>query len=770
MGSKKYSISAVLVLIISVFYSDFSALAVENFISPGLYPSRRLQKQFEIHKIRFENNDSFSSNLLKELINTKETNMSPQHRTAEYYYDNVKLIPWTPTILDTSLGVFLKNHNHEISHFNELDVNMDTETLWSYYNTNGFHFAEISYRFEPDSASKINVLTFTINEGTRYTIDTVMYLGLESIDTLTRQRIEAARQVKSNEFFNEEKVLGEIGNIFNILQNSGYYYSKFEILPVSINTETATDSVTAVFTTGKRQKIESIEYIDSLNNQNIVVKEMKRLQMDIKENDWYSRRKVQRSLNNLNSLGTFTSVNIDTSSIFKMQTDTTLSLVVTSDYRKQKEWSVGLFVNNTQIDNLTNIGAEASISHRNWGGAAQSGTFYANVKAKDISSIISGERAEYEGQIGIRLAQPLIWAIENMRIGGASRIYYSYLTVEQLFDISAWFANFRIPISLTNETYINQIIIDFNFELQNLVNYEEVQAKYISGDNIDARIKRSIDFYSQLYHYLQEPDLKLTTANLLGITLIGDSRNHPFNPTNGDYFYGSVDGWNFFLAHPVVSGIARFVRLQTAYSMFEPLSDNTVFATKFRTGVIFRFDTENSYVPFERQFFAGGANSVRGWSSRELHYSQNEPDSFHPKDSSYRNDYLLYSNLIGSRVLLEGSIEFRYTFPFYQSINEVLAEQISKFGITTFLDYGNAYHWFAEGDNDISQISFVEYFTKLAWSAGLGIRYETPIGPIRLDFAMPIYKPNYNLPDYKIWTEYDSIKDLRFHFSIGHAF
>ncbi|PKL85472.1 MAG: hypothetical protein CVV22_07900 [Ignavibacteriae bacterium HGW-Ignavibacteriae-1] len=770
MVSIKYSICVLLVLLISVFNADIAVFAIENHISPGLYPSTRLTKQFEIDKIEFENNDSFGDGELLEIINTKATFMSPQHRMAEYYYDNVKQIPWTPAILDTSLGAFLRNHNHEISHFNELDVNMDTETLWSFYNTNGFHFAEISYRFEPDSAEKINILTFSITEGTRYKMDTVMYVGLESIDTLTRQRIERARQVKSGDFFSEEIILTDVSRVFNILQNSGYYYSKFEILPVSINVESESDSVTVVFTTGKRQKISSIEFIDSLNNQNIVVRDMKRLQMEIKVGDWYSRRRVQRSLNNLNSLGTFTAVDIDTSSVFKLQTDTTLSLVVKSDYRKQKEWAVGLFVNNTQIDNLTNIGAEASISHRNWGGAAQSGTLYSNIKAKDISSIISGERAEYEGQIGLRLAQPLIWAIENMRIGGSGRIYYSYLTVEQLFDISAWFANFRIPISLTNDTYINQIIIDFNFELQNLVNYEEVQEKYISGDTIDARIKRSIDFYSQLYHYLQEPGLKLTTANLLGITLIGDSRNHPFNPTKGDYFFGSIDGWNFFLGHPVVSGIARYLRLQTAYSVFTPLTDNKVLAAKFRTGVIFRFDSENSYVPFERQFFAGGANSVRGWNSRELHYSRNEPDSFHPKDSSYRNDYLLYSNLVGSRVLIEGSVEYRYTFPFYRSINEVVAEQISKLGITAFIDYGNAYHWFAEGDADISQISFVEYFTKLAWAAGLGLRYETPIGPIRLDVALPIYKPNYNLPDYKVWTEHNTMKDLKFHFSIGHAF
>lgn len=770
MGSKINSLTFIVILFVSVFSTDIGVYANENYISPSLYPARRLAKQFEIGEIKFENNKTFSSNVLAELISSKETNLSFQHELFQYYYDNIKLIPGTPFIIDTSLGIFLKNHIHEISHFNEMTVNMDIETLWRYYNTNGFHFAEISYRFVPDSVAKLNQLIFQIEEGTRFTVDTILYIGLDNIDNSTRRIIESSRQIKRGEFFNEENVMNEIGNVFNILQNSGYYYTEFQILPVSINTERSTDSVTAIFKPGLRQKIASIEYIDSLNNQNVVVREMKKLQLDIKEGNWYSRRNIQRSLNNLNSLGTFESVTIDTSSVFKIQTDTTLSLVVNSIYRKQKEWSVGLFVNNTQVDNFTNVGAEASISHRNWGGAAQSGTLYTNVRAKNISGIIAGENPEYEGQIGIRLAQPLIWAIANMRIGGAGRLYYSYLKVEQLFNISAWFGNIRFPINLTNQTYINQIIIDFNFELQNLVNFVDVQNKYNLKDTSDARIRRSIDFYSQLYHYLQEPGFKLTTANLLGITLIGDSRNHPFNPTKGDYFFGSVDGWNFFLAHPVIAGIARYARLQTAYSIFTPLADNNIFAAKFRSGVIFRFDSENSYVPFERQFFAGGSNSVRGWGSRELHYSRNEPNSFHPDDSTYKNDYLLFSNLVGSRVLIEGSLEMRYTFPYVQGFNDLVAEQLSKLGVTTFIDFGNAYHWFAEGDDEVTKISFTDYFTKLAWSAGLGLRYDTPIGPIRFDVALPIYKPNNNLPDYIVWNEYDVLKDLRFHFSIGHAF
>ncbi len=766
----KFIRSIVFLGLLSILWSECLLIAQTSFISQNLFPARRIPQAFEIGEIRFENNITFSSEFLAELISTKATRMSWQHRIFEYYYDNVKQIGKTPQIIDTSLGIFLKNHLHEISHFNEQIANSDVETLWSYYNTNGFHFAEVSYRFIPDSARRLNVLIFDIKESDRYKIDTLVYLGLEDVDKILFPNIKSIKINRRGDYFREELILVEVENIQSLLLNNGYFYSSFRILPIAINPETLTDSITVVFNPGRRQTISSIQFVDSLKNQNIVVRPMKTAQLDFKIGDWYSLRSIQRSLNNLNSLGTFESVSIDTSSAFVPLTDSTLSILVTSIYRKQKEWSVGLFMNNTQVDNYTNVGVEASIFHRNWGGAAQSGTLYTNVRAKNISDIIAGNRAEYEGQIGLRLAQPLIWAIENMRIGGAGRIYYSYLNVEQLFNISAWFTNIRFPINLTNETYINQIIVDFNFELQNLVNYLDVQKKQNLSDTSDARIRRSFDFYRQLYHYLNEPGLKLATANILGITLIGDSRNHPFSPTSGDYFYGSVDGWNFFLAHPVLSGLARYLRLQTAYSIFAPLSVDNTFAAKLRSGVIFRFDKENSYVPFERQFFAGGANSVRGWSSRELHYSRYEPNSFAPNDSTYKNDYLLYSNLVGSRVLLEGSLEMRYRFPYIDGLNEIVADQISKLGITAFLDFGNAYHWFIEGDDDITRITFLDYFTKLAWALGIGLRYDTPIGPLRFDIALPLYRPNYSLPDYKLWSEHKALKDLRFHFSIGHPF
>jgi len=82
-----------------------------------------------------------------------------------------------------------------------------------------------------------------------------------------------------------------------------------------------------------------------------------------------------------------------------------------------------------------------------------------------------------------------------------------------------------------------------------------------------------------------------------------------------------------------------------------------------------------------------------------------------------------------------------------------------SFGL--FLDVGNTFGWFVAEDVNKIDIKWSDYFTKLAMGTGIGLRYETPIGPIRVDFATPIYDP---------MKKRSPFSKLVFVFGIGHAF
>ena len=137
-------------------------------------------------------------------------------------------------------------------------------------------------------------------------------------------------------------------------------------------------------------------------------------------------------------------------------------------------------------------------------------------------------------------------------------------------------------------------------------------------------------------------------------------------------------------------------------------------ATRLRIGGIERYGGTNT-IPSNVRFFAGGPGSVRGYGLNRLG----------PSDVNGKP--------IGGNSLLEGSVELRHRFQ-------------GNFGVAMFVDFGNVF-----------STSFTYRLNDLRFAVGPGIRYHSPIGPIRADFGFIIDRRDE--------------EDLgRFEFSIGQAF
>jgi translocation and assembly module TamA len=113
-------------------------------------------------------------------------------------------------------------------------------------------------------------------------------------------------------------------------------------------------------------------------------------------------------------------------------------------------------------------------------------------------------------------------------------------------------------------------------------------------------------------------------------------------------------------------------------------------------------------IPANRRFYAGGGGSVRGYRYRTLGPTfLGEP--------------------IGGRSLLEASLEARIKIT-------------NTIGIVPFVDAGTAF-----------ESSFPDFDEDIRVAAGLGLRYYTSIGPIRLDVAIPV-NPGPGDPSYAIYV------------------
>lgn len=106
---------------------------------------------------------------------------------------------------------------------------------------------------------------------------------------------------------------------------------------------------------------------------------------------------------------------------------------------------------------------------------------------------------------------------------------------------------------------------------------------------------------------------------------------------------------------------------------------------------------ENEFIPVEDRFYSGGSNSVRGWNRSELG----------PKRES--------ATPLGGKSIIEGNLELRY--PLFWKLSGVL-----------FMDTGNV--WTESWSYNLGE---------LAYATGGGIRFETPIGPVRLDVGFPVW-------------------------------
>jgi outer membrane protein assembly complex protein YaeT len=275
---------------------------------------------------------------------------------------------------------------------------------------------------------------------------------------------------------------------------------------------------------------------------------------------------------------------------------------------------------------------------------------------------------------------------------------------------------------------------------------------------------RSLTFiYDFTYRHVDVSDLKIDPLLLpqlaqsvrVGIaefSVIQDRRDDPLDPHKG--IYNTV---NLGVAADVFGSQTGFVRLLARNATYHRIGEKLVLARETQFGMEPAFSVlpnsePDDPIPLAERFFGGGGNTLRG-------FSENQAG---PRD-------LLTGFPLGGSALLFNNTELR--FPLRgANISGVLFE-----------DAGNIYP-------NVGAISFrtnqrnIQDFDYMVHAAGFGIRYRTPIGPLRFDIAYSINPPKYNgFPgSYSQLVQCSAagtcqaspqqISHFQFFFSIGQAF
>jgi outer membrane protein assembly factor BamA len=227
-------------------------------------------------------------------------------------------------------------------------------------------------------------------------------------------------------------------------------------------------------------------------------------------------------------------------------------------------------------------------------------------------------------------------------------------------------------------------------------------------------------------------------------TFIQDRRDDPVNSRRG--IYNTVD---VGVALKEFGSETVFTRLLMRNSTYHALSRNVVIARTLQFGYIQRLGGLEQ-IPLAERFFAGGASSNRAFPDNQAG----------PRD-------LITGFPLGGNALLFHSTELR--FP-------LIGDNL---GGVLFHDMGNVY-------SDLRNISFrfrqrdVKDFDYMVHGVGFGIRYRTPVGPLRADFSLSPNSPRFQgfqgtredliacgdaCP-----TVLQRIAVFQFHFSLGQTF
>jgi len=281
-----------------------------------------------------------------------------------------------------------------------------------------------------------------------------------------------------------------------------------------------------------------------------------------------------------------------------------------------------------------------------------------------------------------------------------------------------------------------------------------VERRYEGSVQLAQRFNRSISMqYRYTFRHVSISDLVISPqlAQLLSLpehtgqvsmTFIQDRRDDPIDSHRG--VYNTIDAG---ISLRAFGSDTEFTRLLMRNSTYHPIGRDIVIARTLQFGWIQRTGGA-AEIPLAERFFAGGASSNRAFPDNQAG----------PRD-------LETGFPLGGNALLMHSTELRFPL-FGKSVGGVL-----------FHDMGNVY-------DDVRDISFRfrqhnnQDFNYMVQSVGFGIRYKTPIGPIRVDFGFSPDAPRFfgfkgtfdELLTNQGQQVAQKINAFQFHFSLGQTF
>lgn len=626
-------------------------------------------------------------------------------------------------------------------------------------------------------------LTYSVSANTPYRIRNLEYkIDNDSIAALVKKDTATAT-IHSGNLFDVDELEKERQRITKQLRSEGYYYFSKDFLYVEADSALNTNQVDISFKnrtidstaaridpyrqmkigkvsilpwysnekTVRQQMVDSLKYLDytfyySDDNHQLKPSILAE-KIYISPGSCYNEKDVEKTYMALNNLGTTKYVNIT----FRERSDSLLNCLILLSPAKLQNFSASIEGTNTDGD----IGAAVSgtYQHKNiFHGAEQLNIkqrfAYQPMGEATISNLLSNVSLESSSEVSLSFPKfffPFIPRDFKLRTRASTELYTSFN-----YQTNPWYVRTTLGAGLkynwlagilNNKRYTFDLVSVSYVHLPAIS--EEYREKYLNTSSItrysyeDHFIVNSGFSYSTTtkhssippYRYFNYRTSVETGGNLL--TAFKKLTHAPAD-SNGVYLIGGIQ-------------YAQYAKGEFDFSHYVAIDKRNTIVYHANIGLAYPYGNAD-IVPFEKRFFSGGANSVRGWAVRTL-----GPGTYRADTSGDSDDDLLQAGDIKLDLNLE------YRFKMFWLLEGAL-----------FADAGNIWTIKNYDSQPGGLFKFNSFYKEIALAYGLGLRLDFSFFVFRVDAGFKLYDPAQE--NNERWRKKITRDDFAFHFAIGYPF
>ena len=637
-----------------------------------------------------------------------------RHKLAAVHVEGNKYFP-TDAIKER-LNVLPASYLNVYGRFSQTMLSRDVQAITALYKTNGFQDVSVKAEIVDNYLSKAGLLNvvFHIDEGQQSRVHKLMVIGNLAIptDVLTSQIA-----LSESEPYSDYTVSTDRDTVVSYYFNHGFPNMDMEVSAVPFNGDKHAMDVTYSIREGNRVFVDRV-YLSGLH---YTKSSIARRELNIHDGDPLSEVDMLDTQRRLYDLGLFSEVNLAVQDPDGNANRKNVLFQTTEAKRWTINYGIGLEVSTGSAPVETSTPTPQGPT--GWSPRVSFEVTRLNFGGRDHTVVMKARYGRLEQRGLISYEAPRLFTKEDWR-----------LTVTAFYDKSADVRTFtaeRLEGSVQAENVVSKTLtVLYRFS------YRRV--------NVDPT---TLEIDPNLIPLYSRP----VRIGMPSVTFIYDRRDDPIDAHKGMYTTADFGVAGSFFGSE--SNFGRVLFQNSSYHQFG--AKKYVFARSTRIGIESPFQN-SQIVPLPERFYAGGGNSLRGFSINQAG----------PRDQ-------LTGFPVGGNALFVNNFELRLpppTLPYVQdNLSFVLFHDMGNVFDRTGNLFKGIFRLHQEGIAACSQPGTTTAcnYNYLEQAVGVGVRYHTPVGPVRFDLGYALNPARYPILDN---SRTEATQRINVFFSIGQTF